>query len=138
MIRHGEAPYLECSTAGDKRFSAFCARLECYGGESIEAIYQGAKIIDGLAGRSIQYAKGKTASNQKELKKLYWTLWSKYLDENPELMDVLVEAKGLSDKFGQAGRNCQATVLWALRDAELVRRRLSLFELPDPLLKPAG
>jgi len=25
MIRHGEAPFLECSSKGDKRFSAFCA-----------------------------------------------------------------------------------------------------------------
>ena len=33
MIKHGEPPYLECSSAGDKRFSAFWAKL---GDKSIE------------------------------------------------------------------------------------------------------
>ena len=42
MIKHGNPPYLECSSRGDKRFSAFYARIK---GKTIEEIYQSAKIF---------------------------------------------------------------------------------------------
>lgn len=45
MIKHGESPYLECSSKGDKRFSAFYARLQNNLGRSIEEIYQGVKCF---------------------------------------------------------------------------------------------
>jgi hypothetical protein len=116
MIQHGEAPYLECSTAGDSRFSAFCARVECRGGKTIERIYQAAKVFsDGLTGLDPRNAKGRRASNQEEVNVLYEQLWREYIAENPDLVDVLLRASGLSDKFGKLGHMCQATVLWKLR-----------------------
>lgn len=67
MIRVGEAPYLECSSKGDKRFSAFYAWLRCYGGKSIEEICQAAKIFeDGSTGLTWKQAKGRKAVNQEE------------------------------------------------------------------------
>lgn len=48
MIRHGKAPFLECSSRGDKRFSAFYAFLQT--GDTIESIYQSSKMFDGRKG----------------------------------------------------------------------------------------
>jgi len=42
MTIYGRAPFLECSSRGDKRFSAFYARVN---GCSIEEQYQAAKIF---------------------------------------------------------------------------------------------
>ena len=51
MIRHGSPPYLECSSKGDKRFSAFSARIRARGNRSIEEVYQAAKVFsDGTTG----------------------------------------------------------------------------------------
>ncbi len=116
MIRHGEPPYLECSSAGDKRFSAFYARIKSRGNKSIEEIYQAAKIFeDGSTGLTWREAKGRKPVNVEEVEKLYFDLWLEYLKENPYLMYDLIEASGLSDKFGQKGHMCQATVLWEIR-----------------------
>lgn len=115
MIRHGEFPYLECSTVGDKRFSAFFARIKKRGNKSIEETYQAAKVFeDGKTGLTWREAKGKKAVNQEQVSDLYTLLWREYLEENPALLLVLKAATGLSDKFGQAGHCCQATVLWKL------------------------
>lgn len=45
MIRVGNAPYLECSSRGDKRFSAFYARIKSLGYKSIEELYQAKKVF---------------------------------------------------------------------------------------------
>lgn len=125
MIKHGEAPYLECSSAGDKRFSAFFAMLP--GEQSIETIYQAAKVFpDGRTGLHWKEAKGKTPVNLKEVQALYSQLWDEYIDAHPELHQVLLDAKGLSDQFGQPGRVCQATELWRIKN-RLHRERV--FEL---------
>jgi hypothetical protein len=51
MIQHGTAPFLECSSRGDRRFSAFAARIKSRGNKSIEEIYQAAKRFeDGSTG----------------------------------------------------------------------------------------
>jgi hypothetical protein len=47
MIKHGSHPYLECSSRGDRRFSAFHARPKSLGGRSIEEGYQGMKVFKG-------------------------------------------------------------------------------------------
>lgn len=61
MIRHGVAPFLECSSKGDKRFSAFCATAVGYDGRTIEQVYQAAKVFDdGSTGLSWRAAKGET------------------------------------------------------------------------------
>lgn len=120
MIRCGVAPYLECSSKGDRRFSAFSARIVGRGNKSIEALYQAAKVFEnGETGLSWREAKGRRAVNQEEVTRLYSTLWDEYLAENPDLLVVLLAASGLQDIFGQAGHCCQATELWRIRGAAL-------------------
>lgn len=120
MIRHGVAPFLECSSAGDRRFSAFFARLRGRGGKSIEEIYQAAKVFsNGDTGLPIDEAKGFRPVNAKEVRALYATLWDEYILENPNLVEVLIHATGLSDRFGRRGGVCQATELWRIRQQHL-------------------
>lgn len=114
MIRHGIAPFLECSSKGDKRFSAFYARVN---GRSIEDTYQAAKVMaDGTTGLTWREVKGKLAVNQLEVAVLYSRLWDQYIAEHPELLHIIRGASGLSDIFGQPGRVCQATELWRIRN----------------------
>ena len=120
MIKHGEAPYLECSSRGDKRFSAFYARLKAYDNRSIEEIYQAAKVFeDGSTGLTWRQAKGRKPVNIDEVRRLYSYLWDMYIIENPELLQVLLDASGVSDMFGQKGHQCQATELWRIRQSHL-------------------
>ncbi len=117
MIKHGEPPFLECSTKGDRRFSAFCARIKSKDGKSIEEIYQAAKVFeDGSTGLSWRDAKGRAPINSDYVAKLYSRLWDIYTWENPELLDVLNRYDGLSDMFGQRGHVCQATELWRIKN----------------------
>lgn len=114
MIKIGNPPYLECSSKGDKRFSAFYARTA--NGKSIEEQYQAAKIFaDGSTGLDWRDAKGRQPINGVQVNAIYKTLWKEYLDLNPHLMNILCQASGLSDIFGQKGHNCQAITLWELR-----------------------
>ncbi len=116
MIRHGQPPYLECSTRGDRRLSAFVAVVN---GQTIEAQYQAAKVFeDGSTGLSWRQVKGRRAVNQAEVASLYSRLWDSYIAEHPELLEVLKAASGLSDMFGQPGHCCQATELWRIRNAD--------------------
>lgn len=118
MIQHGTAPFLECSSKGDKRFSAFHARIRARGNQSIENLYQAAKVFsDGSTGLTWREAKGKTALNMQEVRALYSTLWDEYIAENPSLCASLLAASGLSDQFGQRGHACQASELWRIRSA---------------------
>lgn len=117
MIRHGQAPYLECSSKGDKRFSAFYARIRSRGNCTIEELYQGAKIFeDGSTGLTWKQAKGRKAVNQAEAANFYSQLWDEYLAENPALLPVLQQASGVQDIFGQPRHCCQATELWRIRE----------------------
>lgn len=118
MIRHGVAPFLECSSRGARRFSAFHAIVVRYS-NTIENIYQGKKIFaDGSAGLGWREAKGKRAVNQEECIAWYAHLWDQYIYENPKLLDELRAASGLSDVFGQPGHCCQATELWRIRNGQ--------------------
>jgi hypothetical protein len=120
MISHGQKPFLECSTAGDRRFSAMVARVSSRGNRCIEDIYQAAKVFsDGSTGLTRRMAKGRLPVNIDEVRDLYSTLWDEYLAENPALLDVLAAATGLSDRFGQKGHACQATELWRIRSVYL-------------------
>jgi len=117
VIRLGGRPYLECSSRGDRRFSAFCAMVD---GRSIEARYQAFKIFaDGRTGLSWKEAKGRQAVNATEAARHYEQLWCMYIFEHPELLSILKAASGLSDIFGQAGHVCQAEVLWRIRNGDL-------------------
>jgi hypothetical protein len=120
MIQHGTAPFLECSSRGDRRFSAFAARIKSRGNRSIEEIYQAAKVFaDGSTGLTWREAKGKRAVNADEVRALYPVLWDEYIAENPHLLSLLTAASGLQDLFGQAGHACQATELWRIRCSAL-------------------
>lgn len=115
-MRHGEPPYLECSSAGNKRLSAFFARPRSLGGRSIEEAYQAAKVFeDGSTGLGVRQARGRRAVNADECADLYSRLWDEYIAENPELLDLLRSANGLSDRYGIPGHCCQATELWRIR-----------------------
>lgn len=121
MIKLGIPPYLECSSKGDKRFSAFFARLKRYNNKSIEEIFQSSKIINGEYNSNWKENKGKKADNQLELNKFYSELWDEYIDDNPELIFVLINASGLSDIFGQEGHCCQAKELWRIRNKMITK-----------------
>lgn len=121
MIRHGEPPYLEASTKGDTRFSALVARIAGRNFNTIEELYQGKKrFADGSTGLAWRDAKGKRAENQEECAAFYDQLWLEYLNENPYLIPILLEATGISDVFGQQGSCCQASTLWMLREKFLI------------------
>lgn len=116
MIKHGTAPYLECSSKGERRLSAFYARVN---GRSIEEHYQAAKVFaDGSTGLGWRAAKGRRAVNMSECAALYSRLWDQYIAEHPELLALIKKASGLSDMFGQHGHCCQATELWRIRNQE--------------------
>lgn len=115
MIKHGEAPYLECSSRGDKRFSAFYAIVKGRGNRCIEEIYQSSKVIAG-GNTDWRAAKGQGCFNHDEVRALYSQLWDEYIAENPDLLVVLQAASGISDIFGQEGHACQATELWRIRN----------------------
>lgn len=124
MIRHGEEPYLECSSAGDKRFSAFYAKVWINGiNRSIEEWYQARKVFsDGTRGLHWTSSKGKKPVNLEECIKFYSYLWDLYIQHNPELLDVLVKNPGLSDRYGKLGHCCQATELWRIRNDAIAKK----------------
>jgi hypothetical protein len=125
MIRYGNPPFLECSSKGDKRFSAFYAKLKIRGNKSIEELYQAAKIFpDGSTNLSWREAKGRRAVNQKQCAELYSILWKEYIEENPVLLEILLNSTGVSDVFGQQGHCCQATELWRIRESYIREPRL--------------
>lgn len=119
MLRFGTEPSLECSSKGDKRFSAFFARIRFRNNKTIEELYQARKVfrVDGelISGLSIKEAKGKKATNLEDLKDFYQNLWWEYFQENPDLYHVIKEYRGFSDIFGQEGHNCQAESIYNIR-----------------------
>ena len=118
MIRHGNAPFLECSTRGDKRFSSFHARPASLHGTSIEEAYQAMKVFeDGSTGLTWRAAKGKRPINAELCAVAFAKWWREWVNEQ-DLLPILRNASGLSDMFGQSGHQCQATTLWAIRNAE--------------------
>ncbi|EKD89619.1 MAG: hypothetical protein ACD_33C00030G0005 [uncultured bacterium] len=128
MIRHGNPPYLECSSKGDKRFSAFYAKIRKYNFLSIERLYQSSKKFD-TTYSNWKLAKGKKAINQEEVTKLYSLLWDEYINENPELKDILINSSGLQDIFGQEGHCCQATELWRIRNQLMNTENLNNYDI---------
>ena len=121
MVRFGKPPYLECSSRGEKRLSAFYARVR---GRSIEEHYQAAKkFADGRTGLSWREAKGLRPVNIEECRALYSSLWDEYIGAHPELLELLLQESGLQDLFGQPGHACQAEELWRIRCKEWLTRR---------------
>ncbi len=123
MTKFGAAPFYECSSKGDKRFSAFYARLKCLDGKSIEEVYQASKVFeDGSTGLGWREAKGRKAVNAEEVRKLYAELWDEYFKENPELIEVIIDKTGFSDIYGQKGHACQAEEIWRIKNEQLLKR----------------
>ena len=118
MIKHGQPPYHECSSRGDKRFSSLYARPKSLNGQSIEEAYQAMKVFaDGTTGLTWKEAKGKPPVNSMECATAFRQWWEEWVKEQ-KLLSLLQNYSGLSDMFGQPGHQCQATVLWAIRNAE--------------------
>lgn len=117
---------LECSSKGDKRFSALYAKVNVSGVfDSIENHYQLCKRAIGENGevivpRDFKELKGKKVDYfvmnginfpETYLTQYYKLLWVKYLDANPSLV---VFAKGFdefNDMFKHNSVNCQADVI---------------------------
>lgn len=135
MIRHGVAPFLECSSRGDKRFSAFCAMV---GGSSIEDQYQRCKVFDTPHGLVMYMPPGLAkglgrlfrVKNMLQCRELYANRWDVYIKLNPDLLDVLRAASGLSDVFGKPHHACQATELWRIRNNGLTPEEQAAY-LPE-------
>ena len=95
----------ECSSKGDKRFSAFYAILK--DGKSIEYHYQ--VKIKGY--RKIEEGKGKPPKNntdKKTLWKKYKKLWKEYFALHPELLkeiSILAKDKVITDCFATSEIN---------------------------------
>lgn len=116
MLRFGIAPYLECSSRGDKRFSAFYARIEFRGGKTIEELYQNFKLFPGMVqGLPIKEAKGRHPINMDACRAFYSQLWDEYFREHPELLLVIKDYNGFSDVFGQEGHVCQAAEIHRIK-----------------------
>lgn len=116
MIKIGNPPYLECSSRGDTRFSAFYARPKSLNGKSIEDAYQAMKVFeDGRTNLHWTEAKGRRPINPLQCKDAYKKWWKEYISEN-NLLPILKAASGLSDVFGKSDSVCQAIILWELRN----------------------
>lgn len=116
MIRYGKEPFLECSSRGDIRFSAFYARVR---GKCIEQRYQEAKEFEEGVDLNWRDRQGFKPLNPEECNRVYASLWDGYIANNPDLLLVLRAATGLSDVFGKLGHCCQATELWRIRNTVL-------------------
>ena len=105
---------LECSSAGDKRFSAFYAYVEFNDVvDSIEHHYQNVKFKENGA----HCRKGERVHHIKlfdmvlppdMLTPFYRYLWYKYLRANPELVTYARQFDSFNDKFRGKSINCQA------------------------------
>lgn len=114
---------LECSTAGDKRFSAFYAKVKLFGKwDTIENHYQSSKMfmVNGQM-QQVDNPKGKkptcvVVQNQfldvKYLTPFYNLMWFMYLDNNPELVSYLSRFDSYHDRFvGKNTLNSQAEAI---------------------------
>lgn len=113
ILSFGTEPFLECSSKGDKRFSAFYAKVK---GQSIEDRYQACKMFeDGTTGYTWKEVKGKKPVNIEECREMYSKLWNMYFEENPELLEVIKKYNGFTDIFGQKDHACQAEEIYKIR-----------------------
>ena len=115
----------QCSTKGDRRFSAFYARLA--DGRSIEEHYQcDIKQFD-IGGTNWRLGKGKSPLRNispDDLYLEYKDLWKQYFDLNPYLVDFLIDILPnhnytLSDVFATSPINQARAIADILNDIEM-------------------
>lgn len=97
---------LECSSKGDKRFSALFAKLPS--GKTIEEYYQLDIKGHRINGDDWRIGKGKPPINgltRDQLWNYYVDAWYTYLQANPELYDVLKEYEVFCDQFASSDIN---------------------------------
>ncbi|MBN3376243.1 hypothetical protein CF087_20620 [Clostridium botulinum] len=115
---------LECSSKGDKRFSAFYARIKLFDKcDSIENHYQLSKRINDFVPKTWKDMKGKKPTHihingkDYDLKytiAFYELMWVKYLDKNPDLVEYAKQFDDFHDIFSsRRAAVCQAD---AIRD----------------------
>ena len=108
---------LECSSKGDKRFSAFYAYIKLYGvSDSIEHHYQNCKKFNiqplKVKGTKPDYIEiNNIKYDSKYLTPFYKLLWVKYLDEHKHLVEYSNEFDDFNDMFKGKSINCQADVV---------------------------
>lgn len=111
---------LECSSRGDRRFSALYARIEVFGRcATIEEHYQMAKRFPWKP-LTWREAKGRRPTHLEiggrvfpvsYLTAWYALLWLLYLDAHPELVGHARRFDGFCDSFAGPGRNSQAEMV---------------------------
>ena len=110
---------LECSSKGDKRFSAFYAKVNVGGKvDSIENHYQLAKRFGSSPPPTHwKQCKGRKPTHfvvngkryeLEDLGRFYDMLWWRYLDVHPELVEFLSQYDKFNDCFAKPGCNNQA------------------------------
>ena len=127
---------LECSTLGDKRFSPFFARVRAFGREdSIEQFYQRSKVFVAGGGELLPALDWQDAKRKQRPKPRglglplfsefllpdgrwcplefhvfgwYTSLWLKYLDNHPELVEFAKTFDDYRDTFKGEFPFCQA------------------------------
>ena len=117
---------LECSSKGDRRFSAFYAMLKVRSGatKSIETLYQQSKRMkDGSIagkGKPVNFVIiGGEIYTPEVLTAWYNYLWLCYFKQNPELLNVIAEYDTFTDMFRGHCINCQADVIQLVHDKGL-------------------
>lgn len=110
---------LECSSRGDKRFSAFYARVkikDVY--DSIETWYQSSKrsTNDTIPGKGKRVAYMINPFNGHKLPAncltdFYSVLWIRYFNQNPKLLEYAKSFDTFNDMFRGKCINCQADVI---------------------------
>lgn len=131
---------LECSSKGDKRFSAFYAKIKI--GDSylsIENHYQLSKRFGhSPVPKSWKDSKGKEPTHficmgkvcpVEYLSMYYKLLWYKYLTENPQLVLYASKFNTFTDMFEGKSINCQADVI-----AAYVRDKKALYMECKPFI----
>lgn len=107
---------LECSSKGDKRFSAMYAQVKAFGvTDTIENHYQkckrtGTSATKGQPVDHIVLIRRKFPATM--LTAWYRMLWIRYLDNNPDLVEYARQFDEFTDMFrGKNTINCQADVI---------------------------
>ncbi len=96
---------LECSTKGDKRFSALYAKIHILGRtDSIENHYQRCKKFTYYKGdpkgkKPDHFLIGNMKIDSKYLTQYYYLLWIIYFDNNPKLVKFAKEFDDFHDTF---------------------------------------